>query len=75
MVMRISPPPATSLVTGLNMCYGGRINDYPRISPPVISSYSQLVVGTIRDWQQEEGGGQGKQDRFIHNMSTSSCYM
>ena len=63
-IILLSP---TSLVPGLIMCYGGDINDYPRVAQPVIPSCSQLVVGTI--WnnrqQQEEGSGQGN-TRQIH---------
>ena len=72
-VTHIDCLPATSLVPGLIMCYGGDINDYPRISQPVIPSRSQLVVGTIWNWQQEVGDDQGKQDRFIHNVSIVTC--
>ena len=75
LVTCIDPLPDTFLVPGLIMCYGGDINDYPRISQPDMPSYSQLVVGTIWNWHQEGGSYQGKQDRCIHNVSTSSGYM
>ena len=77
LVTRIDPLPDTFLVPGLIMCYGGDINNYPlqypRISQPDMPSYSQLVVGTIWNWHQEGGSYQGKQDRFIHNVSIVTC--
>ena len=57
--------PATLLVTGLIMCYGGSINDHPRAVLPRTSSHSLLVVGTMWRHPQGEDTSQGKENNFI----------